>query len=187
VSRFYKALLALGCPIGVGTFMLAGPLRFLYSYPESEQALQILALGIPFMFVCNAFIGALNAIDRQLTFTWAALVSMVVNVGLNLALIPRFGYLGASWATVLTEVAIVAMGWFLTARHLAAMPIVSLSWRILLASLAMGAALYPLRSVHGPMIAGAVLVGVLVYGLALLLVRAADAEELRLLRRAVRL
>jgi O-antigen/teichoic acid export membrane protein len=112
---------------------------------------------------------------------------MVVNVGLNLALIPRFGYLGASWATVLTEVAIVAMGWFLTARHLAAMPIVSLSWRILLASLAMGAALYPLRSVHGPMIAGAVLVGVLVYGLALLLVRAADAEELRLLRRAVRL
>jgi O-antigen/teichoic acid export membrane protein len=187
VSRFYKALLALGLPIGVGTFMLAGPLRFLYSYPESEAALQVLALGIPFMFVCNAFIGALNAIDRQLTFTWAALVSMVVNVALNLALIPRFGYLGASWATVLTEVAIVAMGWFLTARHLTAMPVLSLSWRILLASLVMGAALYPLRDVHGPMIAGAVLVGVLVYGLALLLVGGADAEELRLLRRAVRL
>ncbi len=187
VNRFYKALLALGLPIGVGTFMLAGPLRFLYSYPQSEPALQILALGIPFMFVCNAFIGALNAIDRQLTFTWAALVSMIVNVALNLALIPPFGYLGASWATVLTEVAIVVMGWYLTARNLTAMPLLGLSWRILLASLVMAAALYPLRQVHGPMIGAAVLVGIVVYALALLLLGAADAEEMRLLRRAVRL
>jgi O-antigen/teichoic acid export membrane protein len=187
VNRFYKALLALGLPIGVGTFMLAGPLRFLYYYPQSTAALQVLALGIVFMFVASAFIGALNAIDRQLTFTWAALASMVVNITLNLALIPPFGYLGASWATVLTEVVLCAMGWYLTARHLTAVPVLSLSWRILLASLVMGAALYPLRAVHGPMILVAVLAGALVYGLALLLVGAADPEEMRLLRRAVRL
>ena len=187
VNRFYKALFALGCPIAVGTFMLAGPLRFIYAYPESASALRILALGIPLMFVSNAFIGALNAIDRQLTFTWAALVSMIVNIALNLALIPLFGYLGASWATVLTEVALCVMGWYLTRRHLTAVPVLALSWRVLLASLVMGAALYPLRDVHGPMIAGAVVAGALVYGLALLLVGAADREELQLLRRAVRL
>jgi O-antigen/teichoic acid export membrane protein len=187
VNRFYKALLALGCPIAVGTFMLSGPLQFIYVYPESQAALQILAVGIVLMFVSNAFIGALNAIDRQLTFTWAALVSMVVNIGLNLALIPAFGYLGASWATVLTELALFAMGWWLTARHLTVVPLLSLSWRILLASLVMGAALYPLRDVHGPMIAVAIVAGALVYGLALLLVGAADAEEMRLLRRAVHL
>lgn len=187
VNKFYKALLALGCPIGVGMFMLADPLRFIYVYPQSAGALRILALGVPLMFVASAFIGALNAIDRQLTFTWAALVSMVVNIGLNLAVIPAFGYLGASWATVLTELVLVAMGWFLTARHLTAVPVLALSWRILLASLVMGAALYPLREVRGPMIAGAILAGALVYGLALLLVGAADAEEMRLLRRAVRL
>jgi O-antigen/teichoic acid export membrane protein len=187
VNRFYKALFALGAPISVGTFMLADPLRFIYSYPESANALRILAAGIALMFVSNAFIGALNAIDRQLTFTWAALVSMFVNIALNVALIPPFGYLGASWATVLTEVALCSMGWYLTARHLAAVPVVSLSWRILLASLVMGAALYPLRDVQGPMIAVAVLVGALVYGLVLLLVRAADKEELRLLRRAARM
>jgi O-antigen/teichoic acid export membrane protein len=187
VNRFYKALLALGCPIGVGVYMLSGPLQFVYVYPQSRDALRILALGIVLMFVSNAFIGALNAIDRQLTFTWAALVSMVVNIGLNLVLIPPFGYLGASWATVLTELALFGMGWLLTARHLTAVPVLALSWRILLASLVMGAALYPLRDVHGPMIAGAIAAGALVYGLALLLVGAADAEEMRLLRRAVRL
>jgi O-antigen/teichoic acid export membrane protein len=189
VNRFYKGLFALGCPIGVGTFMLAGPLLLLYSsaYAQSADALRILALGIPFMFIPSAFIGALNAIDRQLTFTWAALVSMVVNIGLNLALIPPFGYLGASWATILTEVALCAMGWYLTARHLTAVPLFALSWRVLLASLVMGAALYPLRQVHGPMVLVAVVAGAVVYALALLVVRAADPEELRLLRRAVRL
>ncbi len=187
VNRFYKALLALGWPIGVGTFVLAQPLQFLYAYPESTAALRILALGIVLMFVSNAFIGALNAIDRQLTFTWAALGSMVVNVGLNLALIPLFGYLGASAATVLTEVALFSFGWFLTARHLTRVPLLSLSWRILLAGLLMGAALFPLRDVHGPLVAVAVAAGAIVYGLALLVLGAADADETRLLRRAVHL
>ena len=187
VNRFYKALLALGAPIAVGTYMLAEPFQFIYSYPQSANALRILSLGIVLMFVSNAFIGALNAIDRQLTFTWAALVSMFVNVGLNLAIIPLWGYLGASWATVLTEVALFVMGWFLTARHLTAVPLLSLSWRIVLASLVMGAALFPLQHVHGLMTAVAILVGAVVYVLALLLVGAADAEERRLLRRALRL
>lgn len=187
VNRFYKALLALGAPISVGVFMLAGPFQLIYRYPGSEPALRILALGIVLMFVSNAFIGALNAIDRQLTFTWAALVSMVVNIALNVALIPLFGYLGASWATVLTEVALFAMAWYLTARHLTAVPLLSLSWRILLASLVMGAALYPLQHVQGPMIVVAIVVGAVVYGLGLLLTGAADAEEMRILRRAIRL
>jgi O-antigen/teichoic acid export membrane protein len=189
VNRFYKALLALGLPIGVGTFVLAGPLLLLYSsaYAQSAASLRILALGIPFMFIASAFIGALNAIDRQLTFTWAALVSMVVNIALNLALIPAYGYLGASWATILTEVALCAMGWYLAARHMVAVPVIRLSWRILLASLVMAAALYPLRDVHGPMILVAVAGGALVYALALLLLRGADPEEMRQLRRAVRL
>jgi O-antigen/teichoic acid export membrane protein len=185
VNRFYKALAALGAPASVGVFMLAGPLQFLYSYPQSTAALRILALGIAPMFVTTAFIGALNSIDRQLTFTWASLISMVVNIGLNLALIPPFGYLGASWATVLTEVALLAACWLLTARHLTRIPVVSLSWRVVVASLAMGAALYPLQHVHGPMIGAAVLAGAAVYVVALLLVRAVDAEELGLLRRAV--
>jgi len=187
VGRFYKALLALGWPIGVGTFVLAGPLRFLYAYPGSTPALRILALGIVFMFVSNAFIGALNAIDRQLTFTWAALGSMVVNIVLNVALIPLFGYQGASWATILTEVALFAFCWYLTARHLVRVPVLALSWRIILAGLVMGAALYPLHDVHGPALIAAILAGAIVYALMLLLLGAADPEEMGILRKAVRI
>jgi O-antigen/teichoic acid export membrane protein len=187
VGRFYKALLLLGWPIGVGTFMLTNALLPLYQFPQSAPALRILALGIVFMFISNAFIGALNAIDRQLTFTWAALGSMVVNIALNVVLIPPLGYLGAAWATVLTEVALTAFGWLLTARHLTRVPLLALSWRGLLAGLVMGVALFPLQGVHGPLTILVVVGAALVYGLALLLFGAIEPDERRMLRRAVRL
>jgi O-antigen/teichoic acid export membrane protein len=187
VGRFYKALLVLGWPICVGTFMLVTALQPIYRYQASAPALRILALGIVFMFVCNAFIGALNAIDRQLTFTWAALGSMVVNIALNLVLIPLYGYLGASAATVLTEVALCTFGWVLTARHLTRVPVPALSWRVLLAGLVMGAVLYPFRDVHGPLTLAVIAGAAAVYGLALLLLGALDAEEMAMVRRAVRL
>jgi O-antigen/teichoic acid export membrane protein len=185
VNRFYKSLLLLGWPIGVGVFMLAEPLRFLYSYPAATRPLRVLALGILVMFTTNAFAGALNAIDRQLTFTWAALVSMLLNLALNLALIPPFGYMGAAWATVLTEVALFGMGWYLTGRHLARVPVISLSWRIVIAGLVMGAALYPLQHIRAMMLPLAILAGAVVYGLSLLLLGGLDRDELGILRRAV--
>ena len=60
-----------------------------------------------------------------------------------------------------------------------------MSWRILLAGLVMGAALYPLQGVHGPLTLLAIAGGALVYALALLLFRALDPEELAILKRAV--
>jgi O-antigen/teichoic acid export membrane protein len=186
VSRFYKSLLLLGWPIAVGTFALVAGLRPLYQFAASAPALRILAVGIAFMFVSNAFIAALSAVDRQLSFTWAALASMVVNIVLNVALIPPFGYLGASWATVLTEVALAAFGWFLTVRYVGRVPVFGLSWRILLAGVVMGGVLYPLQGVHGPLALLAIGVGGLVYGLAVLLLGGLDADDRALIRRALR-
>jgi O-antigen/teichoic acid export membrane protein len=186
VGRFYKSLLLLGWPICIGTFMLVGGFRPLYQFASSAPALRILAVGIVFMFVSNAFIAALSAVDRQLSFTWAALGSMVVNIALNLLLIPPFGYLGASWATVLTEIALAVFGWFLTVRYLGRLPVLALSWRILLAGVVMGGVLYPLQGVHGPLTLLAIGVGGLVYGLALLVLGGLDGEDRALIRRALR-
>jgi O-antigen/teichoic acid export membrane protein len=138
------------------------------------------------MFVSNAFIAALSAVDRQLSFTWAALASMFVNIALNFLLIPPFGYLGASWATVLTEIALAIFGWFLTVRYLGRIPVLGLSWRILLAGVVMGGVLYPLQGVHGPLTLLAIGVGGVVYGLALLVLGGLDGEDRALIRRALR-
>jgi O-antigen/teichoic acid export membrane protein len=188
VSRFYKALLLIGWPMTVGIFMLAGPLtRLLFSasFASSEPALRILALALVIGFVNNAFIGALSASDRQSSFTWAAGWSLVANVGLNLVLIPSYGYLGASWATVATEIVLFTAGWVLTARYIGRVAVVKLSWRTVLAGLVMGIAVFPVRDLGGVAIVIPILVGVGVYAVAVLLLRAISADEIRFARRAL--
>jgi O-antigen/teichoic acid export membrane protein len=123
--------------------------------------------------------------DRQVLFTWAALVSLVVNIGLNLVLIPPYGYLGAAWATNLTELALLVTGWLLVRRVLGPVPIFRLGWRIFLAGLSMGVVLYFFRNATGWRVLLAILVGMVVYGAGLLLFRALEPEELALARRAL--
>jgi O-antigen/teichoic acid export membrane protein len=190
VSRFYKALLFIGWPMTLGIFVLAHPItRLLFSadFARSEPALRILALGLVIAFVNNAFIGALSASDRQSSFTWAAGWSLVANVGLNLALIPPFGYLGASWATVATEAVLFIAGWTLTARHIGRVPLVRLSWRLVLSGLVMAVRVLPMRDFGGASIAVPIVVGAGVYVAAAVMLKAVTSDEIRFARRALAL
>jgi O-antigen/teichoic acid export membrane protein len=188
VNRFFKAMLLIGWPMSVGIFVLAHPLNHLLfgtKYDLSEPALRVLSLSLGFAFVNNAFIGALSAADRQSSFTWAAGWSLVANLALNLALIPTFGYLGASWATVMTEIVLGFVAWMLTARHIGRVPVVRLSWRVVLAGLIMGVAVFPLRDMGGLAIAIPIVVGVVVYAVGVLLLRALTKDEIDWARRAL--
>jgi O-antigen/teichoic acid export membrane protein len=188
VNRFYKGLLLMGWPMSIGIFVLAAPLTPLllgHDYLASEPALRVLALALGIAFVNNAFIGALNASDRQSSFSWAAAWSVVVNVVLNLILIPLFGYQGASWATVMTELTLGVVAWTLTARHVGKVAVLGLSWRILLAGLIMGAAIYPLSSMTGYEVAIPIAAGAVVYAAAVLLLRGLTGDEIAWARRAL--
>ena len=188
VSRFFKALLLIGWPMSVGILLLAHPLtRALFGpdYANSEYALRILALALGLAFVNNAFIGALSASDRQSSFTWAAGWSLLANVIANLALIPTFGYVGASAATVLTEIVLGVAGWVLTARYIGRVPVLKLSWRVVLAGLIMGVAVFPFRDMSGFAIAIPIVVGVAVYGGAVVLLRGLTMDEIGWARRAL--
>ncbi len=188
VNRFYKALLLMGCPAAVGIFMLAQPLTPLLlgqDFVRSAPALRTLALALGIAFINNAFIGALNASDRQSSFTWAAAWSLVANLALNLTLIPLYGYQGASWATVATELVLAIAGWILVARHVGRVRVPALSWRILLAGLVMGVAIYPMRGFSGLEVLIPIAVGAVVYLVAVLLIRGVTRQEIDWARRAL--
>ena len=179
-ARFFKILVVLGWPLTVGTFVLAGPVGRLFQlYPESIPALRILALAIVFLFANSAFTAMLYAVDRQDLFAWATGIAVVVNVGLNLVFIPRYGYLAASAITVVTEAAFSVAGWFFVART-ERLAWLQVSWRTLLAGLLMGAVLYPLS--HRAVYVSAPL-GLAAYVAALWMLRAVRREELDLVLR----
>jgi O-antigen/teichoic acid export membrane protein len=183
-ERFFKILVLLGWPLTVGTFVLVHPIGRLFRlFPQSEASLRILSLGIVFLFANSAFTAMLYAIDRQDLFAWTTGIGVIVNVSLNLALIPLYGYLAASATTVVTEAVIAIAGCFFVARR-HRLPWARLSWRIVLAGLVTGAALFPLAQ-RSILIAAPL--GALVYVAALWLLRAVRPEELDLLLRGLRL
>jgi O-antigen/teichoic acid export membrane protein len=110
----------------------------------------------------------------------------VVNVLLNLILIPPFGYIAAAWTTVVTEMVLVGVGWWLTVKHLGQLHLPAASWRPILAGLVMGVVLFPLRNVTGDAVLLVVLLGVAVYAAAAILLRALTREEIEFVRSALR-
>ena len=110
-------------------------------------------------------------------------MGVIVNVSLNLALIPLYGYLAASAITVVTEAVIAVAGWFFVARR-HRLPWVRLSWRVVVAGLVTGVVLLPLAQRS---LLVSVPLGALVYVAALWLLRAVQPEELDLLLRGLRL
>ena len=186
-EKLFKILAIMGWPISVGLFLLAQQYNDLLNlYPQSAAALRILAIAIVFMFVDNTFAAVLNAIDRQKLFAYVALSGLVINAALNLVLIPQFGYIGASWATVATEAGLVVTGWFALRRVLGTLRVPHLVWRPLLAGVVMGGVVAILNP-HGrlPLLAVTLLAALVYIGM-LLVLRTFDDEERSIVRRALR-
>jgi len=85
---------------------LSQPIILLIAGSEFEAAaslLRILALALAAMFIGNLSGFTLVACQRQKALLKLAVVLAVVNIGLNLLFIPRWGALAAAWTTVITE------------------------------------------------------------------------------------
>ncbi len=102
----WKPLLALGLPVMLGTFFLAEPLThvlFGEQFVEAGVVLKVLILGsLPLIWI-NIPNQALLAADAVLPLARVYGLSVLINVLLNVVLIPRWGPVGAAVATVVCE------------------------------------------------------------------------------------
>jgi O-antigen/teichoic acid export membrane protein len=183
-EKSYKMLAILGLPLAIGAVVTADSIvHATRGFEQSIPALRILAPSVALLFVNNAFIYTLTAINRQLDFTRLALFTLAVNVILNLVLIPPYGYLGAAVASTITEVALFAGGWWLLRRHLASLSIVGSIAPVLASAAAMGIVVYLIRAWP---LAVVIVLGAAVYLAGLLLTRALSPEEWSIVRTGFR-
>lgn len=135
--RSLKYLIIIAVPLIFTVFTLAGPLIeliFSAKYLESVPALRVLIIATAFMFINGVSSSLLGSANRQITVTRITGVAALFNVTLNLALIPRFDFMGASAATVMTE-ALMTLLFLRTVRDLGFGPAwrdLHVAWRILL-------------------------------------------------------
>lgn len=75
------------------------------NYLHSIDVLRIISLAIPFMFVYIPLSAVLLSTDKYLKqVILLSFIPLLFNIILNLYFIPKFGYLGASWITVLSDI-----------------------------------------------------------------------------------
>ena len=104
-KKSFKYLFIVGLPIAVGTTILAHKIiLFIYksSFTHSIIALQILIWTIPIIFLSYMFGTMLASVNKQFLALKINFLCMILNITINLILIPRYSYVGASIATVIT-------------------------------------------------------------------------------------
>ncbi len=107
-------------------------------FQNSVVALQILFLGVVFVFQIRLFQIILNSIDRQKVVMYVGLMGLIINVFLNLLLIPKYGFEGAAFTTIISELIVFSIYYFYLSRSYFEISIWKLGLKPLLASLAVG-------------------------------------------------
>ena len=87
------------------------------AYIPSIIALQALIFVIPIIFVTNLFNNLLGAINRQRILIIITGIGALFNVVLNLILIPKLSYIGASLATVFTECIVFTLMFYYISKY----------------------------------------------------------------------
>ena len=108
-SRVVKmgfTMLAAGAIIGIAGILYSEVvirLTFGKAYGESAPMLAWLLAALVFILPNNLLMQAAIAQNKERLYAIAAGLCALLNIGMNMMLIPRFGGLGAAWATIGTE------------------------------------------------------------------------------------
>ena len=136
------AMIVLSFPLIVGTTILAQRIiGFIYKqgFSDSVIVLQILVCTTSFLFLSNLIGWFLNAVDMQKIFTYTTGVSLLINVLLNIILIPSLSYVGTSIATVATSCINFMLLYYFSSKKGYSINLPKLMARPLVSSIAMGA------------------------------------------------
>jgi len=85
----------------------SGPIiRFLYGveFASAAPGLSVIIWSMVFMFANTLSFQAIVACHREKSLAKIAAVNTAINLALNFYLVPKLGFVGACWATVVTEI-----------------------------------------------------------------------------------
>ena len=177
-QRSFDVLALAAIPLVFGTIALAPELIRILSGSGFEDAvtpLRIVIVGGGLMFISTLLGLMLIALDEQVSVLWASVAVLVLNVALNLVLIPRYSYTAAAAVATGSEVlSLILFSWLVRARA-DFVPRLGTTAKGMVAGLAMFGVLEVLPT--GFVVS--CLLGVATYVAALWLVRGHAALELR--------
>ena len=185
-EKSFKYLLMLALPIAVGTTILADRIVLLVlgeEFVNSIIVLQILVWVLVFMFLNNLIGSVLGAINKQMVGATFAGVAALLNILLNLLLIPEFGGVGAAIATIATEgVGFICICHYVS-THMYKISAHRVVVKPLVASLVMG--LFLVLTFKDVNLVLIVFSAILIYVISTLFIKGFTKEDLHLIRQLI--
>ena len=175
LEKYLRFMAALAFPIGVGGSILATQIIGILS-PDYASAAPVLAVLVWAPSILFMYIVVNSLVISQLTKF--AMIITGVNVAINLIgniiLLPRIGIIGAAIMTLASEFLQGLFYFYFVRKKITDFRFFSLIWKPILASLVMGVAVWFVKD----SIFIAVPVGVIVYGLALVVLRFFKSDDI---------
>jgi O-antigen/teichoic acid export membrane protein len=154
-------------------------------YAAAAAGMSVLIWALPGSFMADTLLHLLIAQRRQALGTWAVGATAVFNVALNFALIPRFSFVGASAATVASELVCFGLLFAIFRSGVPAVSLLRTAWPPILAGASAACALAWLAPHLPPDLAGLAVAGgatCAVYGAALVLLGGLGPADLAAVR-----
>ncbi len=180
LERVIKLILLTATPLALGgvilgtqimTFLFGGP------YAAGGLAFKLLMVGLLFDFPTAVISSAIFAYNHQRSLIVTSAIGGLVNVGLDLLLIPRFGITGSAVATLFAQ---FLSNWYLwhIMKKLNYFEVMPALGRVLVAGLVMAFAVGMLSLLHVHLLLN-IAAGAIVYALALYLLREPMLREVK--------
>ena len=184
VNQNYKIFFILTVPLLIGGVLLSDKIILLIAGEEfikSIPVLQVNLIALVLIFFGTLFMNVMIAAKLERSIFWALLICAVVSVSGNLVFIPIFSdiaYMVPAVISAITEGLVVGLTGFFIWKKLKFFPKAEKLPRILLAGLLMGVVIYFLKDLNFFFL---VLLGMLIYGLSLIVLKIISKEEIMLL------
>lgn len=178
-----KVMLLLALPIAAFATFLAYPMVQLLGgaefLPHGAIALQIVIWSIPIGWLNSVTNYVLIALGLERMQPRAFALAVGFNIGANVLLIPRYGYVAAGVTTILSEMVLMGLFAYYLRQRMPGVDWRGLGQRPLLLTLIMVGLMWAAFQVH---VLLATAVGLVVYSLGLWALRILGADELKVLR-----
>ena len=117
-------------------------------YKLGVTALQCLIWSYPFILLSTITAVTLNSINKTRVNTVFAALGAILNISLNLILIPKYSLIGAGAATIVTEIFIFVGAYSILSKHLIKINFLKISYKVIIASIALFLLLFAISSVN---------------------------------------
>jgi O-antigen/teichoic acid export membrane protein len=150
-NKTFKFFIVLIVPIVIATLFLSEGIINLIGgagFAESAQILRILIFSLVFIFFGNYFNTILIVGNMQKKLMLVLSLTAALNISLNLYFIPQFSYIASAYISVLTEMTVVALTFYLTKKNIKYSPKLEKKSGILFSAIIMTLFLFLLKGLN---------------------------------------